>query len=106
MSLECLFMALQLLVFENRWTLRTERLFRDRLNPFDIKDDVDMYNISICKVRMHVIDLLKDRLTPRTKQNHAIPASLQVFIALEFYGKGAVIDMTSQMNHSGTRPLI
>ena len=93
-------MALQLLVFENRRALRRERLFRDRLSPFDVYDDVEMYK----KYRftrfgcMHVIDLLKARLTPRTKRNHAIPATLQVFIALEYYGKGSVLDTTSTIH--------
>lgn len=93
-------MAMQLLLMENQRALRRERLFRDRTNPFEVFDDVEMY----VKYRftrfgcMHIIDLLEARLTHPTRRNHALPASLQVFVALEFYGKGSVLDSTGTIH--------
>ena len=58
-------MAVQLQLLANHRALRRERLFRDRTNPLDIYDDVEMYK----KYRftrfgcMHLIDLLEARLS-------------------------------------------
>ena len=73
-------MAFQLLVRENRRALRRERVFRDRKNPLDEFDDVQMFK----KYRftrfgcMHIIDLLEAGLQHPTRRNRALPASLQV----------------------------
>ncbi|XP_072050892.1 putative nuclease HARBI1 [Amphiura filiformis] len=91
----------RLLLFENRRARRRERVFRDRLNPFDEYDNVDMYK----RYRFtrlgcqHIIDLLQDELQPDTLRNHSIPPSLQVFIALRFYARGKVIDSSGDKHN-------
>ena len=71
-------MALQLILMENRRALRRERVFRDRKNPLDEYDDVEMYK----KYRftrfgsLHIIDRVEAHLHHPTQRNHALP---QVF---------------------------
>ncbi|XP_072182162.1 putative nuclease HARBI1 [Diadema setosum] len=80
--------------------LRRERVFRDRLNPLDCYDDTDLFK----KYRfnrggiMHIIDNLAGQLEHRTNRSHAVPASLQVFIALRFYATGSVLDNSAAMH--------
>jgi hypothetical protein len=38
-----------------------------------------------------LIDGVKDKLNPPTKQSHAVPAHLQVLIALRYYAKGGFL---------------
>ena len=71
--------------------IRRERIFfRDRLNPLDIFDETELYS----RFRfdregiMMIIDLLDAELSHLTQQNHALPTSLQVFIALRCYSSG------------------
>ncbi|XP_038062959.1 putative nuclease HARBI1 [Patiria miniata] len=92
-------MALQLLLMENRRALRRERVFRDRKNPLDEYNDVEMYK----KYRftrfgcLHVINRIEAELHHPTQRNHALPASLQVFIALRFYATGSLYDYAGEM---------
>ena len=65
--------------FVHRRALRRERLFRDRNNPLDFYDDVELYN----KFRFRreniftVIDELADGLR-RARRLGSLPPSLQV----------------------------
>ena len=74
--------------------MRRERVFRDRSNPLDMYDDIEMFK----KYRfrregaMFIIDLIEESLQPATQRSQALPASLQVFIALHFYATGSVLD--------------
>ena len=93
-------MAPQLILMENRRAFRRERVFRDRKNPLDEYDDVEMYK----KYRftrfgsLHIIDRVEAHLHHPTQRNHALPASLQVFIALRFYATGSLLDCAGEMH--------
>ena len=71
--------------------IRRERIFRDRLNPLDIFDDTELYSRFWFDREgiMMIIDLLDAELSHLTQQNHALPTSLQVFIALRCYASGS-----------------
>ncbi|XP_072166404.1 putative nuclease HARBI1 [Diadema setosum] len=76
---------------------RRERVFRDRTHPFDVFSDSQMYKLyrftrNGC---MNIIDRLAGQLQPETQRNKALSPSLQVFVALQYYATGAVIDDTS-----------
>ena len=76
---------------ENRRALRRERVFRDRLHPFDEYDDVDLlkrYRMPR-PVLMQVVDLLHDDVAHPTKRSHAVSASLQVLAAIRYYATGS-----------------
>lgn len=80
--------------------MRRERVFRDRTNPLDLYDDVDMFK----KYRynregvMFLIDLLHEDLEHATKRTNALPAPLQVFVALRFYATGSVMDSPASLH--------
>ena len=86
--------ALGLLDRVNQRARRRERIFRDRIHPLDQWDDDKMYE----KYRfsrlscINIIDMLSNQLEHPTKRNHALPASLQVFIGLRFFGHGSILD--------------
>ncbi|XP_064631620.1 putative nuclease HARBI1 [Lineus longissimus] len=75
---------------ENRRALRRQRIFRDRTQPLDIYDDVDL----IDRYRMprhvlvEVIDLIRDQVEHPTRRSHAIPATQQILEALRFFATG------------------
>ena len=74
--------------------IRRERVFRDRSNPLDLYDDVDMFK----KYRFNragvifLITKLQNNREYATKRNKALPASLQLFVALRFFATGSVLD--------------
>ena len=99
-------MAAILAVFRRREferARRRERIFRDRSQPLELGDG-DIFR----KYRftrdgcMHVINLIRPLLQHDTQQNQALPPELQVFIALNFYATGAVLDSTATI-HGITR---
>ena len=91
-------MDLQLILMENRRALSRERVFQYRKNPLHEYDDVEMYK----KYRfirfgcLHIIDRVEAHLHHPTQRNHALPASLQVFIALRFYATGSLLDCAGE----------
>ena len=95
------YMAFGLLEGENQRALRRERIFRDRTNPLDQWTDRQMYT----KYRfsrlacINIIDLLQEQLQHATGRNHALPPSLQVFIALRFLGHGSLTDDSGAEPH-------
>lgn len=52
-----------------------------RSNPLDIYNDIELKKRYRC---MSKIDLLTEDFETRTRRNHAVPGTLQVFIALSF----------------------
>ena len=85
-------MAYLLLLLER--ARRRERVFRDRTQPLDLYDDVEMlkkYRFTRAGV-MEIIDSLGGQLEHPTNRNHAVPPSLQIFVALRFYATGSVLD--------------
>ena len=79
-------------VLHARRALRRERVFRDRQSPLDAYNDDELvarYRFD----RQHIlemVDALSDRIGPWTERSHAIPATLQVLIALRYYALGSM----------------
>ena len=72
---------------QERNHLRRNRVFRDRTNPLDPYDDVDIksrYRLTR-QLIMDLYDLIGAELEPATMRNHAIPGMIQIFIALRYY---------------------
>ena len=73
-----------------RRAIRRERLFRERNNPFDLYDDVDLhqrYRFSRDGIRF-LMDNLND-LDQSTARSFAVPKHLKIFIGLRFLATGA-----------------
>ena len=81
---------IQFIQNEDQNQRRRPRIFRDRTNPLDVYDDVDI----LLRFRMtretifEVIDLVRADLEHPTERNHAIPATLQTLCALRYYATG------------------
>jgi nuclease HARBI1 len=77
-------------LFNERRALRRERLFRDRLNPLEVYDYVEVRRL----FRFHrenvfrIVDRLKDKLAYSTGRGHCLPPVIQVCIALRYYATG------------------
>ena len=71
--------------------MRRETVFRDRLNPLDAYDDLEIrrkYRLS----RELILQLCNDcaiDLEPQTNRNHALPVTLQVFTTLRLLASGS-----------------
>ncbi len=81
-------------VYQNRFVrnvLRRERVFRDRLNPFDRYDDIDFkYRYRFSKDTVNnIIDMLEDELRSNIHRPTNISPVIQVTIALRFYCTGS-----------------
>ena len=101
-----MYMALGLFERRNRRAIRRERIFRDRTNPLDLWTDQQMhakYRFSRLAC-LNIIDLLQDQLQHTTSRNHALPPSLQVFIALRFLGHGSLTDDAGAEPHGVSVP--
>ena len=90
---------------EVQQALRRERIFRDRLNPLDAFDDVDLYNRYRFdqESKMWNVDLLQAQIEHVTRRNHALSPTLQVLAALRFYATGSfqsVLGDTIQVHKS------
>ncbi|CAC5403276.1 HARBI1 [Mytilus coruscus] len=71
--------------------MRREHVFRDRTNPLDLYDDLEL----VKRFRfdrqtiLQIADLLQEDLESSTLRNHAIPPVMKVLIALRFYASGS-----------------
>lgn len=96
-------MAVAFLIEEevNRRVWRRQRVFRDRLHPFDIYDDTDLISRYRMPrhVLMEVIDLIRDRVEHPTNRSHAIPAVLQVLCAMRYYATGSFQLVTGDLGN-------
>uniref|UniRef100_A0A914UQC5 Putative nuclease HARBI1 n=1 Tax=Plectus sambesii TaxID=2011161 RepID=A0A914UQC5_9BILA len=74
-----------------RRALRRERVFRDRGNPLDVLDDLQLYERFRLDRQgiMDITEMLDDVLRRATNRSQALAPSLQVLIALRFYAGGA-----------------
>jgi hypothetical protein len=79
--------TLILLERENRRALRRQRVFRDRRAAYDDVNLFQIYRVTL-PVLLEVIDLVED-IAPYTRRSHAVPASLQVCVALRFLATGS-----------------
>ena len=99
-------MAALLYAIQNAAALRQERVFRDRTHPLDLYSDNEMFKLYRFTRQgcVHLINRLEPIIEHPTNRNHALPASLQVFIALRYFATGAVLDDTSCIHgiHSST----
>ena len=75
---------------EIRRAVRRERIFRDRRNPLDVDDGVELYErfrfrrlelLQLCDERRPIVD----HPSPRNK---ALSCDMQVLIALRYYASG------------------
>ncbi|XP_064650925.1 putative nuclease HARBI1 [Lineus longissimus] len=91
---------------ENRRARRRERIFRDRMQPLDYYDDVDLMK----RYRMprhvltEVIDLIRADVEHPTQRSHAIPATLQILTAIRFFATGSFQLATADMCGSISQP--
>ena len=105
-SIMAMLLALNVLDRLNQRARRRERVFRDRSNPLDQWNDIDMFK----KYRfsrlacINIIEMLEEQLEHPTKRNHALPASLQVFIGLRFFGHGSILDDSGAEPHGVSVP--
>ena len=75
---------------EVRRDLRRQRVLRDRQNPFDFYDEMDIihrYRLDIQSI-ICIINLVEESLERPTKRSGSLPASLQVFASLRFLASG------------------
>ncbi|XP_062597033.1 putative nuclease HARBI1 [Saccostrea cucullata] len=73
-----------------RRALRREGVFRDRGQPLDMLDDVDLisrYRFPR-RVLLELIDGVDAHLGPVTNRSHSIPTQLQVLCTLRYLAKG------------------
>ena len=71
-------------------TLRRQRLFRDRQNPFEVYDEAEIlarYRFTTDGIKF-LCDTL-DGLESPTQRNYALPKHLKVFIGLRYLATGA-----------------
>jgi hypothetical protein len=76
-------------MLEVRRAMRRERIFRDRTNPLEIYDDLEL----IERFRfdrgtiLQITQLLQDDLESSNFRNKAIPPLFKVLISLRFFAK-------------------
>lgn len=76
---------------QNRRALRRERIFRDRTNPVDVYDDVELYERLRFDRRgfVHLLNLIRNDIAHPTKRNKALSPEMQLCIALRFFASGS-----------------
>ena len=90
--------ALILLRYRQRRLLRRNRIFRDRTNPLDRFDDLELFR----KFRfrradiLQMTDELKDQLEHPNRKG-ALPPVLQVLLTLRFYASGSFQDICAEL---------
>lgn len=96
-------MALQLM-FQNNQNgnnlQRRDRIFRDRTNPLEMYDDIEMvrrYRLPREQI-LNLIDLLAPELDPPTDRSKSISATLQVFTALRYFATGSFQQVIGDTN--------
>jgi len=93
-------MAEYLVILDNlqRNSLKRQRKFRDRENPFDLKDSVLLQKY---RFPMHVLISLTDKMKPflmrMTLRSNSIPPHLQILIALRFFASESFQNVTGDV---------
>ena len=70
--------------------MRRERVFRDRTNPLEVYDDIELHS----KFRFNrteilaMVDEVRDDVEHPATRHGSLPALLQVLVALRFYATG------------------
>ena len=94
-------MARMLLLHEHfqRRALRRERLFRDRANPLEVYDDVELYERYRFR-RGQLVDLVglvDAQIKHPTNRNGALTSVQQVCLALRFFSSGCFQNLTGDL---------
>lgn len=73
-----------------RNNLRRERLFRERMNPFEFYDEGEFQQRFRFRkdTVMDLIEMLRNDIHPASRRVGAIPSHLQVLLALRLYATG------------------
>ena len=83
------------IVHEVERAFRMERVFRDRVHPLEAYSEEELvkkYRFSREGI-LHIMGLVgEEAVNHATARNHALPALLQVMIALNYFATGAVFD--------------
>ena len=78
--------------------MRRNRIFRDRRHPFEVFDDVELYNKF--RFRRHDIIALTDEVGETLElatRLGTVPPLLQVCVALRFYASGSFQDVCGEL---------
>ena len=86
---------------QRRRRVAIRRPLRDRLNPLEEWDEEECYTYLRFSPQsvMWIVRLLADRLTRPTNRSGAIPALLQVVLALHYLASGAFLNVVRRMVH-------
>ena len=82
-----------------RRNFRRQRILRDRTNPFDIYDDVELF----ARFRfwlediVTLVDLFGDELEHPLPRGGSLPPLMQVLVALRFFASGAFQQTTGDL---------
>ena len=74
----------------NNRALRRERLYRDRLNPLEFYDDLEIKKLFRleCANILTLVDSLTDNLKHETGRSKSLSPLLQVCVALNYFATG------------------
>lgn len=84
-----------------RRAMRRERVFRDRVHPLEVYNDLELYK----RYRLdrqtifELVDAIGEELDPTTLRNNALPRELKVLAALRFYASGSFQQVTGYTIH-------
>ena len=75
---------------QHRRNVRRKRIFRDRKNPLDMYNDVELYDKFTFRRHdiLTIVDELLDDLEYPDKRQGSLPATLQAIVALWLYATG------------------
>uniref|UniRef100_UPI00358FC806 putative nuclease HARBI1 n=1 Tax=Myxine glutinosa TaxID=7769 RepID=UPI00358FC806 len=84
-----------------RRAMRRERVFRDRVHPLEIYNDLQLYQRYRLdrQTILDLADIIRIDLEPRTFRNHALPTELKLLAALRFYATGSFQQVTGDTVH-------
>ncbi|XP_061192915.1 putative nuclease HARBI1 [Saccostrea echinata] len=84
-----------------RRRLPRPRLFRDRLNPLDLRTDDELFERYRFRrpTIMFIYDTIQDRITHPTKRSLALPAMIQLLVFLQFVATGAFHQLVGDAIH-------
>lgn len=75
---------------------RIPRIFRDRTQPLEFGDkDIERKYRFTREGCITLIDILTPKLSHKTQRSRALPPQLQIFVALNYFATGAVLDDTA-----------
>ncbi|XP_064646164.1 putative nuclease HARBI1 [Lineus longissimus] len=84
-----------------RRAMRRERIFRDRVHPLEIYNDLQLYQRYRLdrQTILDLVDAVRNYIEPQTDRNHALPADLKVLATLRFYASGSFQEVTGDTVH-------